>query len=367
MDKKRHSNWCNLLAAALLSTIICFTPSLSDSLAKEQVILDSDMVEMLDDGTAMLMLAKSPKVELLGITLVTGNSWSKEGAAYSIRQLEAINQANNIPVMLGENLPTRPHRIENLPTERKQYGSGHDDWIGAARFKQPSSWQQVYRTKYGMNTTHSINNVKAEDFMIAQVHKHPGEVTIIAIGPCTNLAKAIRKDPTFAPSVKRIIYMGGSFFQNGNVTPAAEFNFWFDPEAAKTALRAPFKEQIIVPLDSCEKVHFDKVNYDKMLAATYNPVLHNMLYQKYDADFHKTPPYSSYIWDAITVAIMLDPSVITKEITLPIDVNDQFGLSYGQSLAFYGVAPEGTQKARIILEVNGDAIWQKIYDLSKIL
>jgi inosine-uridine nucleoside N-ribohydrolase len=361
----KNKYYRSVLAAAILAGLVCMGGLGSGSQAKEQVILDSDMVETLDDGTAMLMLAKSPDVELRGVTLVTGNSWEKDGAAYGLRQLEAIHMADTVPIILGENQPTRPHRVAGLAAERKKYGSGKDNWIGAVAFKEPASWQQAYERQYGLAPTHAPKAGNAVDFLIDEVRAHPGEITIVAIGPCTNVAKAIKKDPQFAPSVKRIIYMGGSFFQGGNVTPAAEFNFWFDPEAAKTALRAPFKEQIIVPLDVCEKFDFNAKTYKAMLAATQNPILHDMLYKKYDATFKANPAYSSYIWDALTAAILLDPSLITKEVTLPVDVNDQFGLSYGQSLAFYGTQPEGTQKARIILDLNEDAVWQKIYDLSK--
>jgi len=361
----RNAHYHNLWAAVILFGTICLGGPGYDSQAKELVILDSDMVETLDDGTAMLMLAKSPDVDLRGVTIVTGNSWSKDGAAYGLRQLEAVNMADKVPLMLGENLPLRSHRVEGLATERKKYGSGKDDWIGAVAFKEPVSWQRSYEHQYGLTPSHAPNKKNAVDFLVDEVRAHPGEITIIAIGPCTNLAKAIRKDPSFAPAVKRVIYMGGSFFQGGNVTPAAEFNFWFDPEAAKTSLRAHFKEQIIVPLDVCEKIHFNAKTYQNLLGATYNPVIHDMLYKKYEAQFQKNPTYSSYIWDTLTAAILLDPSLITKEVTLPVDINDQFGLSYGQSLAFYGTAPEGTQKARIILDVNETALWQKIYDLSK--
>ena len=88
----------------------------------------------------------------------------------------------------------------------------------------------------------------AIDFIIEQVEKYPHEVTLLVIGPVTNIALAVRKDPDIVPLIKRIVYMGGAVDVPGNVTPAAEFNWWFDPEAAKIVLREPIP-QAIIPLD----------------------------------------------------------------------------------------------------------------------
>ena len=100
--------------------------------------------------------------------------------------------------------------------------------------------------------------MKAVNFIIDEVKKNPNEISIIAISTGVNLAMAIRMAPEIIPLIKRVIYMGGSFFKPGNTTPTAEFNWWMDPEAAKICLRSPFKEQIIVGLDVCEKMPFKK-------------------------------------------------------------------------------------------------------------
>ncbi len=328
--------------------------------AKEKVILDADMVEAFDDGIAMLMLANSPKVELLGVTTVAGNSWAEAGTAYALRQLE-ITGKTQIPVAIGALYPFRPQRHENIALEREMFGIGVDVWTGSFGFPQPKSWQDFYMEHYKTKPTISPIDQSGVDFIIDTVRKYPNEITIAAIGPCTNLAMAIRKAPDIIPLIKRVIYMGGSFFHPGNVTPAAEFNWWFDPEAARIAVRAPFKEQIIVGLDVSEKIEFEKDNYDRFMNTLNKNVLADMLEKTHvGVSFNKDPKFSHFVWDVIVSAIIIEPEIITEEITQFVDVNDQFGLSYGQSMPFPINGPKGSKKARIILDINEERFWDMV-------
>ncbi|GAJ00043.1 unnamed protein product, partial [marine sediment metagenome] len=89
--------------------------------AKKKVILDSDMVALYDDGVAMMMLANHPNIELLGVTIVPGNTWVSEGTAYALGQLEVLNRTD-VPVALGIRYPLRAGRYETLELERKMFG-----------------------------------------------------------------------------------------------------------------------------------------------------------------------------------------------------------------------------------------------------
>ena len=330
---------------------------------KTKVILDTDMVEIFDDGVAMMMLQINPDIELLGITTVVGNSWVNEGTAWALRQLEAVNAADKVPVAMGVTRPLRPDRHELMKNERPLFGIGHDDWAGSFSTPEPESWQAVYKKFYGSEPTVKPIDQHAVDFIIEQVKKHPGEVTIAAIGPCTNLAVAVRKAPEIVPMIKSVIYMGGSFFRQGNTTPAAEFNWWADPEAAKIAVRTPFKEQIIVGLDVCEKITFHKHQFEHIRSLVKNPIVKQMLdtnvLNKLYAD---DPKYTHYIWDVLVAAILIDPTLITEEVTLPVDVTTDYGLSYGQSLAYIRQGPAGTQKARIIKNMDVERVWKMLHD-----
>ncbi|MGI6342546.1 MAG: nucleoside hydrolase [Bacteroidales bacterium] len=344
----------------LLCTMLLLNMSVQAQ-KKEKVILDTDMVEVFDDGITMMMLAKAPNIDLLGATIVVGNTWVNEGIAYAIRQLEAIGRSD-IPVVPGIRQPIYPSRFETIKNERILFGIG-DAYVGAAGYPEPKSWQSVYLQKYGTEPKVKPLEMKAVNFIIEQVKKNPNEITIIAIGTCVNLATAVRIAPEIVPLIKRVIYMGGSFFKPGNTTPTAEFNWWMDPEAAKMCLRTPFKEQIIVGLDVCEKMPFRKDRYEEIISITKNPELVNMLNRNFLKTLYiENPDYVHYIWDVIAGAIMIDPTLITEEVTRYVDVNSQFGFSYGQSVAFEHNQPIGTQQARIILTVDSDRLWKMVED-----
>jgi len=347
-----------LLVAGMLAAFVLT----AQAQVKEKVILDADMVEMFDDGVAMMMLQLAPNVELLGVTVVVGNSWVCEGAAYALRQLEAL-KATHVPVAMGITRPLRPHRHEAMTLERQLYGMGHDSWAGSFGYPEPESWQAVYRKQYGIEPAVNPIEQHAVDFIIEQVKKHPGEVTIAAIGTCTNLALAVRKAPEIVPLVKRVIYMGGSFFRQGNVTPTAEFNWWADPEAAQIAVRSHFREQVIVGLDACEKITFKKPEYEKVRSIVKNPIITDMLNNNVLVTLYgENADYTHYIWDVLVSAIIIDPTLITEEVTLPVDVCVDYGPAYGQAIAYERQAPVGAQKARIVTTVNKERLWKMVYD-----
>ncbi len=353
-----------LIAISWVFTVLCATSTWAVSaLPREKVLLDSDMVEAFDDGIAMLLLANAPNVELMGVTTLSGNSWVEMGTANAIRQLEQAG-IRSVPVAAGLEYPLRPNRHELFALERKLTGRGHDLWTGSFGLKKPTNWQTAYKETYG--TTPSMHPLAkhAVDFIIDTVRANPGQITIAAIGPCGNLALAVRKAPDIVPLIKRIIYMGGAFFQQGNTTPAAEFNWYFDPEAARIVVRSPFKEQIVLGLDVCEKVIFRREHYDRLIKTLANHPMRDMLRTSFAGQsFEKNPNFTFFVWDVLVSAVIIDPTLITESVECFIDVNDQMGLSYGQSLAYPQEAPLGVQKARIVTAVDSVRFWDLLNNL----
>lgn len=326
---------------------------------RQKVILDTDMVELFDDGIAMMMLAKAPNIDLLGVTIVAGNTWVTEGTAYAIRQLEAIG-ATSVPVIPGVRLPFAPNRIENIREEIRLFGFG-EGYLGSFGYEEPSSWRKVYTTRYDQEPTVMPASTHAVNFIIEQVKQYPNEVTILAIGPCSNLAMAIRMAPEIIPLIKRVIYMGGAFTVPGNASPAAEFNWWYDPEAAQIALRAPFKEQIVVGQDVCDRIEFRAEQYDRINGLLRNPALQAMSHDNFlRATFEEQPDTVWHIWDVVVAALCVEPSILKREMICHVDINTQRGLSYGQSLAFRHNPPNGSRPIRIVMEVNEQRLWQLI-------
>ena len=360
-------NWKRLVqtmcAVALIgSTATVFAATAKAPVAKAPekipVILDADMVDLFDDGVALLILAKSPKVDLKGVTVVIGNSWVEDGVASTIRHLEGIGRTD-IPVFAGNNEPTRPGRIENIKAEKKQWGRGHDSHLGAAGYPRPVSWQEAYRKSYKSEPAVGPKAEEASDFIIRTIKENPHKVTIVGIGTGGNIAKALEKDPSIAPLAKEIVYMAGAFLHAGNVMPTAEFNVWLDPESAKKEYRGAWPKQTFFPLDVCENEKIDYKNFLDLEKRVKNPVFKDMWERHYQtALFRQDHKFKNYIWDVLAASYVLDPSIVTEEVFMPVDVNDTYSLSYGETLAFAGPGPEGSQKAHIVQKIDRKKVWK---------
>ena len=180
-----------------------------------------------------------------------------------------------------------------------------------------------------------------------------GTAAISLREPCRRRAR-----PEIIPLIKRVVYMGGSFFKPEHHAHAG-FNWWLDPRAAKICLhpvqgtdhRRAGCLRDALPQKQVRRSHI-----------TQNPDIKKMLKRNFLNALFLRAGYVHYIWDVIAGAIVMDPSLITDEVTRYVDVNSQFGFSYGQAVAFETNQPVGTQQARIILAVDNDRLWKMVED-----
>ena len=283
-------------ATAMTVTASAAKAPVAQAPEKIPVILDADMVDLFDDGVALLILAKSPKVDLKGVTVVIGNSWVEDGVASTIRHLEGIGRTD-IPVFAGNNTPTRPGRIENIKAEKKLWGRGHDSHLGAAGYPRPASWQETYRERYNSEPTVEPKAEDPSDFIIRTIKENPHKVTIVGIGTGGNIAKALEKDPSIAPLAKEIVYMAGAFLHAGNVMPTAEFNVWLDPESAKKEYRGAWPKQTFFPLDVCENERINYKNFLDLEKRVKNPVFKHMWENHYQTPlFRNNQKFEARRW-----------------------------------------------------------------------
>jgi inosine-uridine nucleoside N-ribohydrolase len=207
---------------------------------------------------------------------------------------------------------------------------------------------------------------------VRAIKAHPNAVTLFALGPTTNIALAIRKNPEIVPLVKRIIYMGGAIDVPGNSTPSAEFNWWFDPESARITLRAPFREQIVVPIDVAERVFYTKAEYDRITTAPETAIT-RLFRQVHGARFEKDPKARSFVWDALTSAIFLQPAIATRFDDRFLDIDVTYGPNYGRSIGYHQSRrrsldapadfPAGTQRVKVLMDIDRTAFWNLYVDL----
>jgi inosine-uridine nucleoside N-ribohydrolase len=301
-----------LLLAVLASTAL---------FAQEKVILDTDSGFFGDDGAALVMLLRSPeKLRLLGVTVVSGNVWSKQGAEYMFHTLRLLGR-DDVPVFLGANLPLT-HRPSMLPQE------GPLEFTGA--FGRPPD--QMLPPFGGRFTGRKVESEDAVDFIIRTVEGDPGQVTILAIGPMTNVALALRKRPAIAGKIKRLVFMGGNLHVAGNASKNAEFNFWFDPEAADEVLRSAIKEKVMFGLDICNRAPIRKKQFDELIAVKtpLTEIVAEDMGNRYPG-FFAYPEATTYVWDSLAAGWLLDEAFVTRRETQHLEVDTTVGKSYGQT------------------------------------
>lgn len=321
----------------LLSAVVC-------SAQKRLVLIDQDgSGPGGSNQMAILSLLQAPQVEVLGITMVTGNAWRDEETLHTLRMLELTGHAS-VPVAKGAVFPlVRTERETQLAAAL----DGKVTWLGA--------WGQgpmtLMETKAGVTpftpdklSTHGPYDVPplpegmptikpidedAAHFLIRQVRAHPHEVTIYAAGPLTNIALAVSIDAQFAELTKGIVLMGGSLNPQTEdpefaTSPRHEFNFWFDPEATHIVLRAAWPRIDVTTVDVSIKAPFT----EKMLgeiSKSQSPTA------KYIAAWSQN---RYYLWDELAACAWLDPTIITKEKLLYMDVDISHGPSYGDTLTW---------------------------------
>ena len=128
-------------------------------------------------------------------------------------------------------------------------------------------------------------------------------------------------------------------------------------------VRAPFKEQIVFGLDVCEKVIFRAEHYQRLLQTLGRSEQAKILRSTFVGQmFEKDPKFTHFVWDVLVSAAIIEPGIITAERTHNIDINTQYGLSYGQSLAYPKFSPPGTRPVRIVTSINEARFWDMVND-----
>ena len=304
-------------------------------MASTSVILDTDCGVFGDDGAALVMLLNSRReIKLEGITTVSGNVWSRESYGYVRAILSAAGR--RVPVYLGAEMPLA-HAPEMVALE------GKIAFTGAFATRRTASPLPAGRS--------------AVEYLIDAISRRPG-ITVLAIGPLTNLAMALRLRPDLEERIGRLVIMGGTVHVPGNASAAAEFNFWFDPEAAGIVLRSGIREKVLFGLDICNRAkvtrsHFDQIVRRKTpLTAMYRDDFGN----RYPG-FLKNPDATSFLWDELAAAWLIDPGFVTQSEESWLDVETAFGPRYGAVIPLDRRRAPGATPARVMLDLNFERVW----------
>ena len=346
--------------------IFCVLLSLAAPLVhaqKTKVIVDQDARgPATTDMQSILIFLQSDKFDVLGITTVSGDQWVKEETQRTLRLLEIAGRTD-VPVVQGAEFPLlnskeETERWENLYGKLRYKGC----WSDLSR--QPGHLPAAFRAPYHdpdvvpelVEGTPHIKplNETAANFIVRTVHQYPGQVVIWAGGPLTNIALALRLDPQVASLAKELVLMGsGMYADNGGINTVdgrREFNWWFDPEAVRIVMRSPWKKITITPIDVSVKT-------------TVNPAVKAAIAKADTPVAHYLTQYAveSFMWDELSAAAMIDPSIIIGQKELYVDIDVDHGPSYGETLFWDTAAevPPYEHKATVQFDVDT----RKLYDL----
>ncbi len=293
----------------------------------KKILIDTD--PGIDDSCAILLALASPEVSLEGLSIVHGNCSVEQATKNALSVLELAN-ASHIPVARGCTLPL----VQPSLLAPETHG---DTGLGYAQLREPRGRPIVQ---------HGI------DFLIEEILGSPGEITLVAIGPLTNIALAIRQEPRILEALKELIIMGGAIRHEGNTTALAEFNTYVDPHAAHIVYHAGIPTAL-VPLDVTYQCILTPEDV-KRLQRIDSPITKfvaeaTRFYMEYHDEYQQIE--GCVINDPLALALTFMPELCTYQ-ALPVDVDLSGGIALGKTVAdFYNYEKKATNM-RVALGVR---------------
>ncbi|WP_334064328.1 nucleoside hydrolase [Limimaricola cinnabarinus] len=300
-------------------------------MSAQKIIIDTDPGQ--DDAVAILLALASPELEVLGLTAVAGNV-PLDLTQRNARQIVEL-AGRDTPVFAGCDAPlARP-----LVTAEHVHGKTGLDGIALPDPTLP------------LQESHGV------DFIIETLRREPaGTVTLCPLGPLTNIATAFERAPDIVEKVQRIVLMGGGFFEGGNITPAAEFNIYVDPEAAK-AVFACGRPITVLPLDATHKALTSKAWIAEMrsmgrigeVVASWTDFFERFDTEKYGSE-------GAPLHDPCVIAWLLRPDLFSgREIN--VEIETQSDLTLGMTVADWWGVTDRAPNALFIGEVDRDGFF----------
>jgi inosine-uridine nucleoside N-ribohydrolase len=296
---RRFVSFTSPFAVILLALVV-------QASASKKIILDTD--PGTDDALALMLALNSPELDVRAVTVVPGNVTAAMGLENALRMVSLANRCD-IPVAAGAQHPL----FQKLITAEFWHGKN-----GLANIELPPSKCKV-------------DGHFGPDLIIQLVHASPHEITLVPVGPLTNIALALEKDPSIVGLVKEVILMGGSI-SGGNVNAAAEANIYNDPEAAQIVLQAGWP-LTMVGLEVGDKALFTR-KYLNELGQTHGPV-NDFIYSvtKFLVDLSATfGSPGSPMYDPSAVAVAIDATLVKVQ-EMHVDVETRGEFTRGETVA----------------------------------
>jgi len=298
-----------------------------------RIIIDTDPGQ--DDAVAILLALASPEIEVLGITAVAGNV-----------PLPLTQRNARIICELAGRPDMRVYAGCDAPLNRKLVTAEH------VHGKTGLDGPQLADPVMPLQTQHAV------DFIIETLRREPGNtVTLCALGPLTNIAAAFLKAPDVVARVQQIVLMGGAYFEVGNITPAAEFNIYVDPEAAKIVFRSGVP-LVVMPLDVTHKALTNRARIEAFRAMGSEPG--RMVAEWTDFferfDMQKYGSEGAPLHDPCVIAYLLDPSLFAGR-HINVEIETQSDLTLGMTVADWWGVTQRPANALFIGTIEADSFF----------
>jgi purine nucleosidase len=312
-----------VLLAAVIALARCSFPQTTGEVRK--IIFDQDTDGIIGDNEdPLVMLLQSPNIQVLGVTVVTGNGWLKQETADVLKLLEDLKRTD-VPVYLGAEFPLVQSRYTPVRMVKMYGGTRTDPFLGAYGEFSPGP-DVVSPPPGGLPSTKPAAGPAAE-FIIEQIRKYPHQVTLYCGGALTNVALAISLDPGIVALTKEIVFMGTS----PQMQPKT-VNVIYDPESAAIVLHAAWPKLTLITVDLAEKLHktpemADAIAHgqNKAEAALYEELVIKPYLAHKPLQWFRMP-------DELMAAYLIDPSIITETRRYYVDIDTMQGMSYGSSI-----------------------------------
>lgn len=308
-------------------------------MVRQKVVIDCDPGS--DDAIALILALASEELDVQALLSVSGNGSIENTTRNAANILNLCNRAD-VPVYRGS---ANALDSDLAPETVEAFG---DDGLGGCA-------ELIYSDK-------AVEQQDAVDSLIDIVNRNPGEITLFALGPCTNIALAMRKSEHFCENLKRIIIMGGAK-NTGNCSPVAEYNFWADPVAAREVLKSGIKDKIVVGLDVTNSIAMRCDERERFRLA--NTKVSNFIYEitrlPLDDNWKTRRMMVSPMHDVLTVAYFIKPELLTL-VDAYIDVSTE-GITKGQSVVdVSGHWHNGTVNAKFATQVDRDGFFSFLFE-----
>jgi purine nucleosidase len=298
---------------------------------KPLLLIDTDTAS--DDAVALIMALRSPAVRVLAITTVAGNVAVQQATRNALYTAELCG--SQVPVFMGAEEPL------NRPHQPAHWFHGRDG-LGDHGYPPPKR---------------SPEKVPALEAIITTVECNPG-IVLVTLGPLTNLALALQLNPSIAANVSRCVVMGGAPCCEGNVTPAAEYNIWCDPEAARIVLRSGLPVEL-VGWHLCRgeaALNRDDIKHVLSFGTPQARFAIECNSRAQEAYLEQTGEHGISLPDPVAMSIAIDPTIVTHQTENFVDVETSSELTLGMTVV---------DRLNVAANDRNRAVWAPILDRGK--